>query len=55
MYRVPEFNVKYAAQVRDPIAWTITRHEGPNHLGLWCDALPEHQMALITSDCAPSR
>ena len=25
---------------------------GPNHLGLRCDAPPEHQMALITSDCA---
>ena len=24
---------------------------GPDHLGLRCDALPEHQMALITSDC----
>ena len=29
--------------------------DGPNHLG--CDAirLREHQMALITSDCAPFR
>ena len=27
------------------------RHDGPNHLGLSCDAIPEHQMALITSDC----
>ena len=24
---------------------------GPNHLGLWYDALPEQQMALITSGC----
>ena len=38
-------------QVRGPTTWTTTRHDGPNHLGLWCDALPEHQMALITSDC----
>ena len=29
--------------------WTITRHDGPNHLGLRCNALPEHQTALITS------
>ena len=34
---------------------TVNRHYGPNHLGLWYDALPEHQMALITPDCAPSR
>ena len=33
-----------------PLTCTITRHDGPNHLGLSCDALPEHQMALITSD-----
>ena len=24
-----------------------------DHLGLCCDALPEHQTARITSDCAP--
>ena len=39
--------------VRDP--WTVIRHDGPNHLGLRCNALPEHQMALITSGCTPSR
>ena len=38
-----------------PTTWTITRHGGPNHLRLWCDALPGHQMALITSDYAPPR
>ena len=32
---------------------TTIRHDGPDHLGLWCDALPEHQTALITSGCAP--
>ena len=26
----------------------MTRYDGPNHLGLWYNALPEHQMALIT-------
>ena len=25
-------------EVRDPTTWTITRHDGPNHLGLWCNA-----------------
>ena len=39
--------------VRAPTTWTMARHDGPNYLGLRCDALPEHQMALITSDCAP--
>ena len=38
-----------------PTAWTITRHDGPNHLGLLCDLLPEHQWACITSDRAPSQ
>ena len=23
--------------------WTMTRYDGPNHLGLCCDVLPEHQ------------
>ena len=27
--------------------------DGPNHLGLWCYVLPDHQMALITSGCVP--
>ena len=33
---------------------TILRHDGPNHLGLRGNALPEHQMALLTSGCVPS-
>ena len=37
-----------------PQKWTLTRHDGPAHLGLWYTALPEHQMAVIISDCAPS-
>ena len=32
--------------------WTVLRHDGPDHLGLRCNALPWHQMALITSSCA---
>ena len=32
-----------------PQTWTVLQQDGPNHLGLWCDALPEHQTALITS------
>ena len=44
-----------ATQVRGPTTWTITRYDGPNQLELWYNALPEHQMALITSDCAPFR
>ena len=35
-------------------AWTILQQDGPNHLGLWCNALPEHQKtAPITSGCVP--
>ena len=40
--------------VRDLTTWTVLQNDNPNHLGLRCNALPEHQMALITSDCAPS-
>ena len=43
-----------ASSVRDPKTWTILQRDGPNHLGLRHNALPAHQMALITSDCAPS-
>ena len=41
--------------VRDPTTWTILEQDGPNHLGLWCNVLNEHQMALITSECVPVR
>ena len=42
-------------QVRDRTTWTVPQRDGPNHLGLRCNMLPEPQMALITSDCAPFR
>ena len=29
-----------AVQVRDPTTWTILQHDGPNNLGLWCNAAP---------------
>ena len=35
-----------------PTTWTIFQQDGPSHLGLRYNALPEHQMARITSDCA---
>ena len=38
-----------------PTTWTIFQQDGPNHLGLRCNALHEHQMALITSGCVPFR
>ena len=29
--------------------WTVIQHDGPNHLGLWYNVLPEQQMAgLLT-------
>ena len=40
-------------QVRDPTTWTMFQQDGPNHLGLWYNALPEQQMALTTSECVP--
>ena len=36
------------------VPWTILQNYGPNHLGLRYNALPEHQMALITSVCVPA-
>ena len=26
--------------VRDPTTWTVFQHDGPNHLGLWCNVAP---------------
>ena len=40
------------SSVRDPTP-TVLPNDDPNHLGLRCNALPEHQMALITSGCLP--
>ena len=49
-------NAKEWAAVRGPPqTWTATRHDGPNHLELRCDALPEQQMPLITSDWPNNR
>ena len=42
-------------QVRDLATWSILQNDGPNHLGLRCNASPEHRMALITSDCGATR
>ena len=33
----------------DPPTWTVFQQDGPNHLGLWYNMTPEHQMAVITS------
>ena len=35
-------------EVRSPTTRTILQKDGPNHLGLRRNALPEHQMSLIT-------
>ena len=43
--------IKDHHEVRDPTTWPILQHDGPNHLGLLYNALPDHQMALITSVC----
>ena len=36
-------------------SWTIHPQNGPNHLVLWYNMLPGHQIAVITSDCVPVR
>ena len=39
----------------EPTTWTIIQNDDPNHLGMRCNGFHEHQMALITSGCVPSR
>ena len=46
---------KIILQVRDPTTWTTLQQDRPDHLGLWYNVLPEHQIALITSVCVPCR
>ena len=36
-------------QVPPPQTRTFLQHDRRNDLGFWCNALPEHQMALIAS------
>ena len=36
-----------------PTTWTVLQKDGSDHLGLWCNVLPAHQMAPITSSCVP--
>ena len=44
--------IGFEIQVRDPTTWAIIQHDGPDHLGLWCNAAPlSKTMALITSGC----
>ena len=45
--------VRKHQKVLDLTTCTALQHDGPNHLGLRCNALPGHQMALITSDYVP--
>ena len=40
------------AEVRDPTTRTTLQKDGPNHLESRYNALPEHQMALITQAAA---
>ena len=35
--------------------WSVLEHDGLNHLGLWRDAPPEHEMVRITSGCGAIR
>ena len=47
---VPAFQMPADAPEASPVC-TIIEHDGPNRLGLWCNVLVEHRMALIASDC----
>ena len=42
-----------AGPVRYHHPWTIFQQDGPNHLGVWCNANLEHEVARTTSDCVP--
>ena len=42
-------------EVRDPHLMDHLQKDGPDHLGLWHNALPGHQTALITSGCVHCR
>ena len=42
-------------KVRGLTTWTALQNDDPNHLELRFNALPEHQMALVTSGCVPFR
>ena len=56
---VPEVRLPAVADIRVPAGPTgtfpVLQHDGPNHLGLRCNAFKEHQLAPITSGlCALS-
>ena len=48
----PAMNLS-AVRPPPPTTPTILQQDGPDHLGFCSNAIPEHQMALTTSDCAP--
>ena len=47
-YHHPHDDMDTFVQVRDLTTWTILQQDSSNHLGLRCNVLPEHKMALIT-------
>ena len=48
------YSSPFFIEVWPPTTWTALQKDDPNHLELRCKALPEHQMALITSGLCPS-
>ena len=50
-YALPRFACRVRPAEREfaPTTRAVLQKDGPNHLGMWCNALPAHQMALITS------
>ena len=47
--------ILHHVEVWDLTTWTILKKDDPNHFRLRCNALPEHQIALITSGCVSFR
>ena len=47
----PGIMQRSAIAIAAPTTWTVLQKNGPNHLGLWYNMLPWHQMAPVTSDC----
>ena len=37
----PPYGNASCARCRHPTTWTILQHDGPNHLVLWCNVLPD--------------
>ena len=55
LVKATDILTKFVGGAGTPTTWTTHQQNGPDHLGLWCNVLPDHHMALITSGCVPCR